>query len=55
MKRKHKLTFNDLKNIDYFLTEQQRIINQPKENRKLVISLREKIILLMDEIEVKVT
>jgi hypothetical protein len=48
------ITANDLKNIDYFLMEQQRIINQPKNNKKVMNRLRDKISTELDKIKIKI-
>jgi len=49
-----KLNGNDLMNIDCFLMQQQRVINQPKAHKKLLRSLRIKIAEVLAEIEIKI-
>ncbi len=49
------ITANDLKNIDDFLSEQQKIINQPKKNKKILMNLRIKIARELDKVKIKIS
>jgi hypothetical protein len=48
------ITAEDLKNIDYFLSEQERIINQPKNNKKVMGIIRDKISKELSKIKIKI-
>ena len=48
------ITANDLKNIDYFLSVTECIINQPKEQKQLVSILRDKIAKELSKVKVKI-
>ncbi len=51
---KNSLTFNDLKNIDFFLLERQKVVNIPQQHKDELKRLREKITNIMDLVKVKV-
>ena len=48
------ITANDLKNIDTFLYQQMRIINQPAKDKELLVKLRHKISIELSKIEIRV-
>ena len=48
------ITANDLKNIDGFLSDQQRIINLSKETKDLLQDLRIKIAKELDKVPIKI-
>lgn len=48
------ITANDLKNIDDFLSEQQKIVNQSKRNQKLLMNLKIKIAKELDKVKIKI-
>ena len=48
------ITANDLKNIDFFLTQQERIANQPKEHKEMIRVLRELIASELSKIKIKI-
>ncbi len=48
------LTANDLKLIDSFLKQQQGIINQPEQNKKILHDLRNKICSVLNTIQIKI-
>lgn len=47
------ITANDLKNMDYFLSEYSRISNHPEDNKKIAENLRDKISGELSEIKIQ--
>lgn len=48
------ITANDLKNIDFFLGQRERIINQPKEHREMIGTLRDLIASELSKIKIRI-
>ena len=46
------ITGSDLTNMDFLLSLQESVINQPKERKKLIINLRNKIHKELDKIKI---
>lgn len=48
------ITANDLKNIDFFLAQRERVVNQPKEHKEMLETLRELIASELSKIKIKI-
>ena len=55
-KRKNKmLTGKDLLDIEFFLAQRARVVNQPEENKIIINELRSKIAKELDKIKIKIS